>query len=139
MRALRICCGVGLVVCLLSITGCDKSIPAYPVEGTVVFEDGTPIKFGTIELLSDEHKINARGTINREGKFRLTTYHPNDGAVAGKHRCVIAQHVVEMYGIKVNHDHGDLVASKYADYSTTDLVVVIEAKPNEIKLVVDKR
>ncbi len=128
-------CGIAV----LFVTGCSGKTPTYPVKGTVSFEDGSPVMFGTIELLSTERPINARGTIDREGNFVLSTFKEGDGAVAGKHQCVITQMVVDYYGVQVEHDHGDLVAEKYSRYSTTDLEVVVETQANQVKLVVDKK
>ena len=134
---------VGLL--LLGVVGCGSGqLSVYPVEGTVVFRNGGSPMFGTIEFYNEEHKINARGKLNRDGKFTLTTYEEGDGAVAGKHEIVIIQIVTETTGLlakaktNVVHNHGALVARKYLDYRTSGLACDIKEGPNTIELVVAK-
>ena len=130
---------------LLGVLGCGSGqLPAYPVEGNVVFQDGGWPMFGTIEFYNQEHKINARGKLNRDGKFTLTTYKEGDGAIAGKHKVVIIQIVTDPTGplgeskMKVVHNHGALVARKYLDYRTSGLACDIKQGINSVELVVEK-
>ena len=73
------------------LVGCGSQPQTFPVHGRVVFKDGTPVRFGSIETLSVEKRVNARGTIRPDGTFSLTTYENDDGAVPGEHRVVIIQ------------------------------------------------
>lgn len=120
--------------------GCGESRPkAYPTRGKVVFSDGSPVRLGTIELLSQEHKINATGTIQQDGSFVLGTWTPNDGACAGKHIAIVTQLIVNDGMTKHQLDHGAPVDPAYASYSTSPLFVVIEAKDmNDIEFKVEK-
>ena len=78
---------------VLLLTGCaEAGRPAYAVEGKVVFPDGQPLTEGVVEFETVEDiktRINARGEIQPDGTFRLTTYVDNDGAVAGEHRALV--------------------------------------------------
>ncbi len=137
-----------LILSCLLLTGCGGEA-TYKVDGKIEFADGSPVKFGSIEFLNrdrkteDGGKINARGKINRDGTFSLTTFKPNDGAVAGKHAVTIQQFItvplVENQTFNVQHDHGTLVHEKYRSYSTSDIPDVnIEASsPNKITIVVE--
>ncbi|MFO0977317.1 MAG: carboxypeptidase regulatory-like domain-containing protein [Planctomycetaceae bacterium] len=129
------------LLCLMAFQpGCGESRPkAYPTRGKVVFSDGSPVRLGTIELLSQEHKINATGTIQQDGSFVLGTWTPNDGACAGKHIAIVTQLIVNDGMTKHQLDHGAPVDPAYASYSTSPLFVVIEAKDmNDIEFKVEK-
>jgi hypothetical protein len=72
-------------------------------------------------LKSREHPIQARGEIAHDGSFRLTTYVENDGAVEGKHDCVVVQLVVveELPGFQPSYE--GVVHPRFASYSTSGL------------------
>ena len=72
-----------LVLASSALAGCGDGHPeTWKVHGRVVFTDGDPVRFGTVELESLEHSLNARGRIGDDGRFDLSTYETNDGAVA---------------------------------------------------------
>lgn len=118
--------------------GCSDQLETYPITGKVQFENGNPVVVGNVEFQSIEHKINARGEIQRDGTFQLTTFNDNDGAVAGEHKCVVIQTVM------VEHIPGHrgsvigVVNPKHASYATSGLsFTVAEDAANEVTLVVD--
>jgi hypothetical protein len=125
----------------LGLAGCsDGRLPTYPVEGQVVFDDGRPVRTGFIEFLSDEHGINARGTIARDGTFQLTTYQTDDGAVGGRHQAVILQFLAQENVPGIRHDHGDPVSLKHSDYDTSGLEFVVEPnRSNSLRVVVERQ
>lgn len=128
------------LLCLVCFVGCGEGRPqAYPASGRVVFSDGAPVRLGTVELLSQEHKINATGTIRQDGTFVLGTWESDDGACAGRHWAIITQLIVNDGMIKHQLDHGAPVDPMYASYSTSPLVVTIEpSDSNVIELKVEK-
>lgn len=136
---------IGALLPCVYLSGCGNNRPAtYAVEGRILFEDGSSPKFGNIEFFSLEHKLNARGKIQKDGSFQLTTFDENDGAVIGRHKIVIMQFVSNQLsgqlGVKIQHNHGDLVDKKYLDYRTSDLKWTIKSDGlNKVKLVVEKR
>jgi hypothetical protein len=54
-----------------------------------VLYHGKPLTFGGV-LFQPENGPMARGKIESDGTFRLTTYRDDDGAVLGKHHVQIA-------------------------------------------------
>lgn len=136
------------VVCLaatlvVAMAGCNSDrLPTHPVSGTLEFKDGSFPMFGEIEFFNEANKINARGKINRDGSFSLTTYEESDGAVEGFHKIAIFQvtndPLMAKYGDQIVHDHGDLVDPKYFDYRTSDLEWTISPGENEVKLTIRK-
>ncbi len=122
-----------LVLSFVFLPGCGNDRPpTYPVSGRVIFSDGSPVRTGFIELQSDEHSLNARGTIARDGSFRLTTFEPNDGAVAGSHRAVIVQFLAQENLPAIPHDHGKPVSLKHADYGTSGLTFEVDPSQRNI-------
>ncbi|GIW98533.1 MAG: hypothetical protein KatS3mg111_1866 [Pirellulaceae bacterium] len=122
----------GTIVCgalVVALVGCsDGRLPTYPVTGRIVFADGSPVRMGMVELKSREHGIHARGEINREGHFVLSTYEPGDGAVAGTHDCVVVQMVmVEDYAGFQPTTEG-VVHPKFGSYATSKLVVDVRGQ-----------
>ncbi|MBL6704887.1 MAG: carboxypeptidase regulatory-like domain-containing protein [Planctomycetaceae bacterium] len=134
--------------CLLAIVstitiGCgDENLPTYPVEGMVIFSDATPVRGGTIELQSVDHRINAVGQIDSQGKFQVTTFAKNDGAVAGRHKVVIIQfNIVEEYSQQHRHHahSNSAVARKHASYDTSGLEIHVQANAkNDCRIVVER-
>jgi predicted small lipoprotein YifL len=119
---------LGILLCLITITicGCGPSGPAtFPVTGKVTFEDGTPVKIGLIEFRSADRTI-ARGKIEQDGAYSLTTFEPNDGALEGEHQVVIQQLIITEDLSFGAHDHGKRVPPTYADYSSSPLQAVVK-------------
>jgi hypothetical protein len=80
---------------LVLLAGCGGSPEkVYPVEGTVTL-DGTPVVAGTVQFEPFEpgpktgKKHSARGSIDAEGHYQLTTFEAGDGAVLGHHHVTV--------------------------------------------------
>lgn len=127
------------IACVL-LFGCGDDRPAtFPTTGRVVFSDGQPVRTGTVELFSDEHQLNATGTIRNNGSFLLGTFSENDGACAGSHRAIVTQMIISDLQTKHILDHGAPVDPVFGSYTTSPLTVTIRADgPNEITLTVEK-
>jgi hypothetical protein len=82
---------VVLAVALPSgMVGCGASM--YPVRGKVTYPDGTPLAEGMVvfESQGQEKLITARGDIQADGRYELSTRKPGDGILAGKYRVLVA-------------------------------------------------
>lgn len=121
--------------------GCGESkIPTYPVSGTVVFDDGSPVRTGTVELSSKDHKLAATGKIRDDGTFVLGTYESDDGACAGEHRVIVMQLIINDGTVKHSKDHGHPVDPTFASYNTSPLTATVKAiEANTLKLIVTAR
>ena len=127
------------LLCVAMLTGCSDQLPTYPVRGRVEFKGGGgPVHVGTVELKSLDHGVQARGEIQDDGSFTLTTYQPGDGAVAGRHACVVVQFVMTEelaghMGSKVG-----VIDRRYNSYATSGLQIEIQPhKTNEVLILVD--
>jgi hypothetical protein len=123
------------------ISGCGSSrVPVYPVSGTVVSEDGSPVRTGTVELESRDHKLSATGSIREDGSFVLGTYTSNDGACAGEHRVIVTQLIINDGTVQHTKDHGQPVDPMYASYNSSPLTAsVTEKTENILKFTVKSR
>jgi hypothetical protein len=123
---------------LVFATGCNSGrLKTYPVVGQAVFEDGTPVKMGTVETKSVQHGVQATGTIAKDGSFTLTTYSPDDGAVAGDHKCVLVQFLPTENIPNYRPSTLGVVHRRHSSYATSDLNFTIQKTgENRVRLVV---
>src|SRR5213592_1553362 len=75
-----------LTVCV----GCGGQ-PKYPVEGKVVFKDGTPLPGGMVVFspVDPAGRSGARGYIQADGTFQLSMDQTNDGTLEGRYRVLV--------------------------------------------------
>lgn len=104
-----------------------SEVAAVAVTGQVVFADGSPAHVGTVELKSRDHKIQARGAIDNDGVFHLTTYKKDDGAIAGKHDCVVVQMVMTEELANFQPSYEGVVDSRFGSFSTSGLSIEVSA------------
>ena len=80
--------GLGLAV----VVGCgDGGLPKrVPVEGSVLYK-GKALEGATVVFQADGAPRVASGITDAAGKFKLTTYEPNDGAVVGTHKITVTK------------------------------------------------
>lgn len=125
---------------LICALGCSADGPAlFPVTGSVRFADGTPLRTGTVEFESAVGGLNARGSIDHQGNFRLHSPDGRDGAVAGKHRAVVLQTFVAEHLPAQLADHGPHTARRFAKYETSGLEFeVTPTASNEFTIVVER-
>ena len=128
---------------LVFIIGCGGS-KTYPLNGTVVFVDGTePAKElagynVTIEPEApnaEGKKHSGSGLIYADGKFKISTFDLNDGAVPGKHKVAITPPILSGDGPVPK----PLIPSRYGDLGTSGLIITVESGKPDIKLEVSKK
>jgi hypothetical protein len=86
-----------LIACAAAVTslatGCGNyKAKTYPAGGRVTFQNGTEVTSGTVSFrpLEGELKTSARGEIQPDGSFELTTFTAGDGALPGRHEVLVA-------------------------------------------------
>jgi hypothetical protein len=81
-----------MAACLALTAGCSGSGgPAtYPVSGTVTF-DSKPVEGAQVTFMAPGAPRAAVGKTDSQGKFRLTTFKLDDGAVPGTHAVTIVK------------------------------------------------
>jgi hypothetical protein len=76
-----------LVLALLGGCGARK----YPVVGKVVFKDGTPLPGGLVVFspLDPGNHVGARGYIQPDGTFELSSEKAGDGSLEGRYQVLV--------------------------------------------------
>ncbi|MBA4064706.1 MAG: hypothetical protein C0501_13525 [Isosphaera sp.] len=127
----------------LVCAGCASG--TYPVEGVVVYADGSPaveLAGGTVVFESAEARVSAAGEIDAAGGFRLTTAKPGDGAPPGRYQVLIAPPEAAEGGgddrPKVRAVAKRVVDARYQRFATSGLEAVVEAKTNRVTLTIDR-
>jgi hypothetical protein len=133
-------CGLLSVLLLAAcLGGCGDHGP-YPVEGKVVWEDGSPAKElenSQVVFELPEKGTSARGVIQADGTFRLSTVKPNDGALPGEHKVVIVENR------KYSKQEGSpmvpaVMEVRYNDPKTSDLKATVTSGTNSVTLKVER-
>ena len=124
-----------LLLMFAAACGCQKSgLPTFPATGMVTLPDGDPLPGGSVIFRSVDHGLVATGSIGSDGVFRLGTYLPNDGAVAGPHEVAIRPPMG-------SEDEGPTVpiGAKYLRCETSGLKFDVSVKErNDFRIVVTR-
>lgn len=139
---------------LLSLfAGCGSGdrVEVYPTKGVVLFNGEPMMGGGAISFVPLDNQLGkaAGGMIDKEGKFTMSTYDPDDGSMAGKFRVVVMQSTVEEIETVGDTDvegaedtSGEFtvpvakrISFTYADTANSPLMTEVKADgPNELTL-----
>jgi hypothetical protein len=119
---------------LLAAAGCGQR--HYPVGGKVTFEDGTPLTEGMVvfETGQGEKKITARGAIQADGSYQLSTHKPGDGVPPGAYRALIAPPSPK----DPENPEKSPFDERFTDFKTSGLEFTVQAGPNDIPIRVSR-
>lgn len=108
------------------LAGCSDGRPRrVPVSGQVLI-DGQPLSAGFVRVIPSNARP-ATGTIDQQGRFRLTTFEKGDGCVAGTHRMeVVAFEILSPTEIRW------LAPPKYRQMNTSGLSVTIDGPTDSL-------
>jgi hypothetical protein len=133
-----------IVTLLLLCVSCGKEagsgpgVAIHPVNGQVVFEGNRPppegafVVFRPVKEMPELQKTGGhpRATVGKDGKFKLTTFRPDDGAPAGEYEVIITWHK-PLQG--VDEDGPDLLKGRYRDPAKSALPkITIKEGTNEL-------
>jgi hypothetical protein len=141
-------CALGLCLALVGV-GCNRGPRLVPAAGRVTFDDGQPLSGGSIELESLPESsapgLNARGTLDDQGRFQLSTG-AQFGAVPGRHAVIVMQtKVLDGLPRDLQHSHEAdhrprSVPQAFGSYATSGLVLEIPQEgSSELVLRIDDR
>jgi len=109
--------------------GCSRATPLVPVTGRVVFPDGSPVTFGTIEFMPRSGGPPARSAIEPDGRFTLQTA-GRAGARIGEYTVVVVQLAVaegvEPHAHKGPHTAPRRVSPRHAEAGRSGLSAVVK-------------
>lgn len=84
----RRCLSPLVVVLPILAVGCERGPTVVPVTGSVKYH-GKPLEFGTV-MFQPAQGQPARGTIQPDGSFTISTFKEGDGATVGLNRVRIS-------------------------------------------------
>jgi hypothetical protein len=104
--------------------------------------DGSPLTAGVVEFdsVTDDPKRHAvaRGKVEPDGTFRLSTYREGDGAVEGRHRVVVMPAPVLAEDMRPGQPPPrPNVHPRFGNYETSGLEVTVKPGRNEVTLTVE--
>jgi hypothetical protein len=115
-------------VVAMILQGCGDGRPErVPVSGRVLI-DGQPLAHGSVMFVPD-HGRSAGGSLDKDGRFTLTCYEPNDGVIPGKYRVKVSG--VEFLSETSQKWHAP---KKYADERTSGFEFEIQESTDSIVL-----
>jgi hypothetical protein len=118
--------GTFSVLAFIFLAGCNDGRPArVPVSGQVLI-DGQPLKYGQIQFIPDNARLSG-GRLDAEGRFTLSCFEKNDGAVLGLHRVTIT--AGEFVSSSQTRWHAP---KKYADVTKSDLTQQVSDFANDL-------
>jgi hypothetical protein len=129
--------GLALAILTLMGTGCGGR-KLYPVQGKVVFPDGSPLKGGWVnfEPVDSSVKVSTRGRILPNGTFRMGTYGDDDGAFEGQYRVMLTAPLPPK--LDERHPPPPPIHARFTSYETSGLTFTVTRGANDYKIVVEK-
>jgi hypothetical protein len=120
---------IGVCSTLLFLLGCGSGF--YPTRGKVTLEDGSPLTQGMVVFENAEGTSMARGMIQSDGTFELSTGTPGDGVKPGHYRVLVS--ALDMTDIpdeqkKLPFD------IKYTRFQTSGLEFDVKSEPNHFPI-----
>jgi hypothetical protein len=122
----------------ISLCGCGGSgkLPTYRAGGKVTFADGKPLAGGRVEFSPVQNALGpaARGQIQPDGSFQLSTYGQNDGTVEGEHVALVVPPLPEggLEGMKTIPMPID---PRFTQFSTSGLKFTVTREPDKNQFV----
>jgi hypothetical protein len=116
-----------LLLMLTLLAGCDDRPTRVPVSGIVTI-DGQPLGRGNIKFVPASGRPSA-GAIGEDGRFTLTCYDGNDGALLGTHRVQVAANRI-ISDSKIEW----FAPPKYANFRTSEITVDVTEPVDDLKI-----
>lgn len=122
------------------VSGCGGGGP-YPVEGQVVWKDGSPAtELAGSQVVFDipEKQTSARGVVQPDGSFGVSTTKPDDGALEGQHKVAIIETRKQQGGPDSSNIAPGVIDPRFYDLKTSGLTATIKPGTNKVSLTVER-
>lgn len=127
-----------MLIAALLVAGCGGGRTA-PVEGQVKFKDGSDVSVLAgyeVSFSPEAGKASATGQLDAAGKFQLSTFGNNDGAMPGKYRVAVSP------PLPTDPDKPPpkaAIPDRYKDFQTSQLTAEVKPGRNAIELELERR
>lgn len=140
-----------LLTCMLfstSFQGCGQvdrgSLPeVYPVSGIVTM-DGKAVANATLSFQLIEGSRSAIAQTDERGRYQLTTFHSDDGAIPGEYQITVMQFSTQPVDYPVRQSEDDrnyvdyvpvnMLPEKFSDARRSGLTAVVKPEKNVIDI-----
>ena len=129
-----------LALVLLALLGCNRASGprCYPVSGVVLL-DGQPLAEAEVVFHSpaDLERTFPKPTAqtDADGRFRLTTHEPHDGAPVGPYTITVELRDQRLVGEEMVRDGLNLLPPRYASPTESGLRFAVTAGNNEVPMI----
>jgi hypothetical protein len=128
-----------LAVVLVGSLGCGGQT-LYQVKGAVAYKDESDVAVlanGLVlfDPVDTEVKVSARGEIQPDGSFRMSTFREGDGVIPGKYRVMLAP---PAFRGKRNEVRPELLDPSVQDFETSGLTITVTEPVTDYVLSVQK-
>jgi len=111
------------------ITGCQSEWELVPVHGQVLFR-GQPLAFGSVMFQPEGNGPLARGAIESDGTFVLSTLSTADGVRPGNCRVRVTSFAAQKSGTAAHEEREmslgrSAIPRKYQSFGTSDVVIEV--------------
>tara|TARA_R110002111_G_scaffold262694_1_gene340234 strand:- start:185123 stop:185542 length:420 start_codon:yes stop_codon:yes gene_type:complete len=123
-----------ILVASMLCAGCsgnkDKDLPdTVSVAGMVTYQ-GKPVPDATVMLYPVKGRKPASGRSDASGKFSLTTFKKNDGAIPGEHKVTVNAFESTPQGVSMK----SAIPVKYSNQASSPLAITVSEAEPELKL-----
>lgn len=121
---------LGLIVCLGCSGNQDENLPStIPVTGVVTYQ-GKPVPDASVMFYPAKGRKPASGKADASGKFQLSTFGKNDGAIPGEHKVTVNAYETTVEGVSMK----SAIPKKYTTQTSSPLTIEISDTQKVIKL-----
>jgi len=126
-----------LALILAACSGCARR--TYPVIGKVTFKDGTPLRGGMVVFspIDPTAHAGARGYIQQDGTFELSTERPGDGTLGGRYRVLVKPPTQGRADDEQRNNNAPLIDPRYTRFETSGLEFEVKAGLNHCPITVE--
>ncbi len=132
IRQTQLRTSVGFLVLMTALlSGCKSELELVPVHGKVLFRD-KPLEYGSVMFQPAGNGPLARGTIEPDGTFVLSTESPEDGVRPGPSRVRITSFEAQATGTAAHKEREmslgrSAIPKKYQSFGTSGIKVDVSA------------
>src|SRR5262249_52668164 len=110
-----------------------------PVVGKVVFKDGKPLEGGMVVLspLDPANHVGARGYIQPDGTFELSSEKPQDGVLEGRYQPLVKP-PARGRGEDDTQSSIPVIEPRYTRFEASGVEVEVRPGKNEVTIEVDR-
>ena len=124
----KIAASLSIALFATALAGCGPSRPDLVEVSGQVLIDSQPLSIGNIKFVPNGGRASW-GKINEDGRFTLTCYETNDGAIPGTHRIQVS--AIEMISSSKAKWHAP---KKYADFRTSGVTVDVTEPTDDLTI-----